>query len=264
MGWADLSPDPALVAALDAAGSREVGGNREAKKRWSERFADACAVMVANAMRRNEYFDRLQVRPDARGDGRESFTPLGHGQGKRIDVVAFTPLAGLQVGVSLKGLGFRDLRSGNYDKNLTGRLYELRDEVSVVHEHLPRATMVGVFFVPILGTEDKTAAAPSSFAKTVAKLRNRTGRLDPHMESHAHRCDLAYVALYVPGDDEDTLPRGACRWFDVNVDPPRRGRPRISDTLDLDDVVEQIAAHALLEDEKRISWASPERSEEGD
>lgn len=254
MRWADLEPDPRMLRALAAAGDREVAG-RNLKKRWSEQFADACAVMVADGMRRRDEFRGLEIRPDPQGGGRETFTPLGRGQGKRIDVVAYTELAGLQIGVSLKGLGFADERSGNYDKNLTGRLYELRDEVSVVHEHLPKATMVAMFFLPIRSCFDKTEAAPSSFAKTVAKLRGRTGRLDPHMESHAHRCDLAYVCLYAPGDTGDDLPRGVTRWFDVHTDPPRRGRPRVDDTLDLDMVVDAVVDHVLVDEETRIDWA---------
>jgi hypothetical protein len=67
---------------------------------------------------------------------------------KQIDVVVSRELVGLQIGVSLKGLNFRDGDGGNFDKNLTGRLYELRDEVSTVHDYLPRAFMAGLFFVP--------------------------------------------------------------------------------------------------------------------
>jgi hypothetical protein len=77
--------------------------------------------------------------------------------------------------------------SGNYDKNLTGRLYELVDEVRLVHEHLPRALMTGIFFLPVAAATDKTKGK-SSFAHTVVKLRERTGRLDPSLAHHAQRC----------------------------------------------------------------------------
>ncbi len=50
--WADLEPDPAMVAALDAAdsgGSRKdaLVGTRAERNLWSNRFADACAAMVS-------------------------------------------------------------------------------------------------------------------------------------------------------------------------------------------------------------------------
>ena len=61
--WADLEPDPAMVAALDRA---DAGGSRaealvssaSTKNGWSNRLADACAVMVADELRRHPSFDR--------------------------------------------------------------------------------------------------------------------------------------------------------------------------------------------------------------
>jgi hypothetical protein len=153
----------------------------------------------------------------------------------------------------LKGLNFADDTSGNHDKNLTGRLYELRDEVSTVHDYLPRAFMATVFFVPVAGCSDK-ATAPSSFAHVVAELRARTGRLDPSVAAHAWRCDFAAVGLYVPGDPFDVdqgLAAGVARYFPVfdrkgreNL-PPRRGLPRLGTTLDLTQLVDQLVARAI-------------------
>ena len=79
------------------------------------------------------------------------------------------------------------------------------------------------------------------------------------------RVDAAAIALYVPGDVEtageyeysDDLPRGVVRYFDVEADPPRRGRPRIDTTLDLAELVDRIAMRAFTSDEA-IDWASPE------
>jgi hypothetical protein len=144
---------------------------RDMRKRWSERFATACATLIGNELRRHTSIrNQYEVLPDEEGTGQETFTPLGYKKGMRIDVVVFGPLVGLQIGVSLKGLNFADDRSGNHDKNLTGRLYELRDEVSTVHDYLPRAFMAITFFLPMLGA----ATSPPSVSTRRATLSTST------------------------------------------------------------------------------------------
>jgi hypothetical protein len=136
--WADLAADDNMLAAFKAAGVRPLDGDRAAKNNWSNRFADACAVMVADEVRRNPEFGRFEVRPNSDGSGREALTFVGSGDQKRVDVLASTLASGLQLGVSLKGMNFQDAQSGNYDKNLTGRTYELQAEVSAIHGTSPR------------------------------------------------------------------------------------------------------------------------------
>lgn len=276
--WADLEPDAAIVEALDSAGReatreairaeverilglpteterrRERAVLRDMRKRWSERFATACATMIASEIRRHPAVRRrYDVLPNEEGGGQETFTPLGYSKGKRIDVVVSGPLVGLQIGVSLKGLNFADDTSGNHDKNLTGRLYELRDEVSTVHDYLPRAFMGAIFFMPVAGCHDK-ATAPSSFAHLVAELRARTGRLDSSVAAHAWRCDFSAVCLYVPGDPSDAergLRTGAARYFPSTVEegdwnwPPQRGLPRLDATVDRRQLVNRLVASAI-------------------
>jgi len=173
----DLAPDPAFAEALQHAGGRPETGDQNQKRHWSESFANGCAVATATALRGPSVGDK-RILPASLADGTEPLTPLGAGTSKRIDVTVADPVLGLEVGLSLKGLNFRDRKRGNFDKNLTGRLYELADEVRLVHEHLPHAFMVGVFFLPLDATMDKIKGN-SSFANTVTKLRERTGRLDP-------------------------------------------------------------------------------------
>lgn len=241
---------------------------RNLRKRWSERFATSCATMIANEVRSHDVIrNRFDVQPDSQGGGQETFTPLGYKKGKRIDVVVSGPLVGLQIGVSLKGLNFADDTSGNHDKNLTGRLYELRDEVSTVHDYLPRAFVAAVFFMPVAGCADKTPAAPSSFAHLVAELRARTGRLDPSVGAHAWRCDLAAVGLYAPGDRFDKergIDAGAFRVFPLRgIDgaenlPPRRGLPQVSSTLDLGGFVDLLLTEAISGSAASIRYSPAE------
>jgi hypothetical protein len=294
--WKDLPPDEAMLTALDFADGeltraeirkeldrigalpseaqqkRERPALREMRKRWSERFATACATMLASELRAHASLDRrYSVLPAADGTGQESFVPLGYTRGKRIDVVVTGPLVGLQLGVSLKGLNFADDQSGNHDKNLTGRLYELRDEVSTVHDYLPRAFMGAFFFVPVSACVDKTGA-PSSFAHVVAELRSRTGRLDPSVTAHSWRCDFAAVGLYAAGDPWEAtagVTRGAVRYFplqlrsgDPNL-PPRRGLPQVPSTLDLGSVVGLLLARSLDGSAASAEYAAPEAGSDG-
>jgi hypothetical protein len=250
-----------MVGALDAAdqgGARAEAlvGDQQLKKNWSNRFADACAQMVADALRRNGHLGRFEIRPRADGSGREALTFVAVGKEKNVDVIAATLASGLQVGVSLKSLNFR-APDGNFDRNLTGRTYELQDEVGAIHEYQAAAFMVGLYLLPVRAADDKTARAPSSFARTVAHLRARTGRVDVMLASQFRRCDAAAVGLYATDDSDDPFPRGVVRYLDVEDDPPRRGRPQLVTTSDLDGLVARWAErHAM--DEAAIDWAGPE------
>ena len=292
--WRDLEPDPALLQALDFAElettreairlevarvqalpsenqrRRERASLRDMRKRWSERFAKACATMIANEIRAHAVVNRgYEVLPDKIGGGQETFTPLGFNKGKRIDVVVYGPLVGLQIGVSLKGLNFCDDAHGNHDKNLTGRLYELREEVSTVHDYLPRAFMAAVFFMPVAACVDKASA--SSFAHAVAELGARTGRLDPSLSGQGWRCDFSALGLYAPGDPFDSdwrLNRGAVRYFPLKTRegednaPPKRGLPVIDTTLDLAGVIDHLVETATGGSAASIRYAPAEHEVE--
>jgi len=255
MLWSQLTAEAGIVTALDHAGERPENGDQNTKRRWSEKFADGCALALANEMRRADIKGKT-VRPVDIASGTEPLTPLGAGTSKRIDVTVTDPLLGLEIGISLKGLNFRDRKSGNFDKNLTGRLYELSDEMRLVHEHLPHAFMAGVLFLPIESVQDKTEKGNSSFANTVKKLRERTGRLDPSLAGQAPRCDASFVALYVHGGEPEGIARGACRFLDVQQPPPRRGLPKIVTTIDLKSMVQEIVRRATYSSNE--DWAEPE------
>jgi hypothetical protein len=258
MTWFELQPENDIVLALDHAGQRPLdSASQDDKRKWSERFANACAVMVAKHFREHQELSGKTVKPISLESGTEPLTPLGAGVKKRIDVTVTDSVLGLELGVSLKGLNFVDRGANNYDKNLTGRLYELGDEVRVVHEHLPHAFMVGIFFLPLSSCYDKNqeGRAPSSFANAVIKLRSRSGRLDAALAAHASRCDQAYVALYTL-EGEQGLSRGLVRFFDVFKNPPRRGRPKVEATYSLSEMVDEVVASAT--NRAAIDWADPE------
>lgn len=285
--WADLDPDPRLVAILDATddqrGCREdliATGDASQKNNWSNTFADLCARMVADELR-SSVGARLTVLPDAEGSAEPptiTYWDRGAEKRKKIDVLAGDLIGGLQIAVSLKGVGFRDQADLGFGHNITGRLYELENETRRLHEYRPQAVVVAIYFVPLGSVSDKKSTrSPSTFATIVSHLRRQAGRADPHRQDEWHRVDLGFVGLYVPGDVErfatrsrdeskrrpfeyvDALSRGVIRFVDVRTDPPRRGRPSIAETLTLREVVDVISAARAGPSPQPMNWADPER-----
>ena len=257
--WAELESDPLITAALDHAGERPgLSASQDEKRAWSEKFANGCAVAISKAIKTAKLpvLRGRTVKPDSIEGGTEPIAPLGSNSEKRIDVQIVDSVVGLEIGISLKGLNFKDKRSNNYDKNLTGRLYEMNDEMRLVHEHLPHAFMVGIFFLPIAASEDKIKGN-SSFANAVTKLRNRTGRLDPMLGAHSSKTDAAYVGLYCLGQPDDGFERGTARFANVMVDPPRRGRPKVENTLSLSEMVTEFI-HEATEGPSAVTWGDAE------
>lgn len=279
--WCDVAPTAEFLAVLDAsdrARSRASLINVDephAKIQWSNRFADACARMIAAEVRAHRAAARYTVLPDPTGSAEPPIFVAG-GVRKKVDVTVSSLVSGLQIGISLKGFNFRDRRSSNFDKNLTGRTYELQDELRVIHDYQAAAFIVALYFMPVAAVADKRGGGASSFAHTVAHLRARTGRIDPSLASQRDRADMAFVALYSAGDDEafeqqtssaravafsytESIRRGVLRFFDVEDDPPMRGRPQLRLTTDLAGFVDSVFVRqrggGLKE---RIAYSEPE------
>lgn len=188
-----------MLAALDSAGPRPASGTSE-KRQWGSRFADASAMMVANELRQAPELNKLAIRPNADGSGRESLTGVGGRGKKRVDVIAPTLSSGLQIALSLKAENFAD--KGSFGKNLMTWLDELQDEVGAIHEYHPRAYVVGVLFLPLTATQDR--ARQSCFARSVASLRSRTGRRDfSSSPTQWNKLNWSVIGLYGPGDVGD-------------------------------------------------------------
>ena len=119
--------------------------------------------------------------------------------------------------------------------------------------------MAGIFFLPIESVSDKTEKAASSFAHTVIKLRERTGRIDSALQAHAARCDVSYVALYAAEGNPFEITPGVVRFQDVNDAPPRRGLPKVENTFSTKEIVDQIVSKATFSFD--VEWAEPEDDE---
>lgn len=269
--WAQLSPDVRLVRALDEADDAgsyteaTVSGSVDVKRNWSNRFADAAARFLAPVLRQaladEGGSEDLEVYPMAGGTS-ERTVVLGEGSRKRIDVAVVHRLGGLRIDLSMKGLNFKDRSSDHYDKNLTGRTYELEDEIRQVRRLQPACFVFALYWLPLPAASDK-ATGESSFARTVVHLRARIHRGAPGTARDAERLDGAGVALYAPAETAlfggEVVDRGVLRCLDVTSDPPRRGRPRVESTATVDEVVARwVRAYLEAVGAARPDWAEAE------
>lgn len=152
------------------------------------------------------------------------------GKKKQLDVNFSTPEHGLVLGISLKSVHVRDakrqrdgsIKAGRYTHNMKRNEEELRIEAGGYHKRQPYAVMIGVLFLPFDSCDDAIRSDPSSFGSWVKHLRPHTRRLEP--DDDTDRFEKLYVALYeVDGSN--------LRFFDVESDPPKSGRPETNGAL---------------------------------
>lgn len=226
---------------LDQTGPRpDELASREPKKKYSEVFSNKIAILIANRLRATNNF-KGEILPLPSGQGRESAIPSGaFNKAKKTDV-NYSTLSGLELLVSIKTLGFRDVqrragangpRIGRYTKNMVRNDHELRAEAMEFHERYPFAVLAALFFIPRDSCDDGAPSDKSSFAHAVMTFRSRAGRVRP--DDPAQLFELFYIGLY----DHSGPERGRVEFFDV-MDPPRRnGVPRR--LVSLDQVIKRI------------------------
>jgi hypothetical protein len=144
---------------------------------------------------------------------------------KQLDINFSTPQHGLALGISLKSVHIREA-GGRYTHNMKRNEEELRIEASGYHQRQPYAVMVGVLFLPFDSCNDGKKENPSSFGSWVRHLRPYVGRVDP--EDEVDKFEKLYVGLYEP-DGTDL------RFFDIEADPPKNGRPARDGTVRAED-----------------------------
>lgn len=268
--WATLVPDARLVEALDRADANQAyewcatDGSTDDKRNWSNRFADACAHLLAPVVRRTLKEEGgsndLAVYPEIGGTA-ERPVALGEGSRKRLDIAVVHWLSGLRIDLSLKGMNFRG-EGGNYDHNLTGRTYELEDEIRVVRQRQPASFVFALYWLPIGAGTDK-AKGDSSLARTLLHLRARVHRGAPGTARDPNRLDSAGIALYTPIATTtfggELIERGALRCLDVHTEPPRRGRPQVETTVTVDELVRSwMRLYLDATGVAKPEWADPE------
>jgi hypothetical protein len=177
------------------------------KIKYATRFADSIAEHIAEGL-----------KPLLKGIEATTKRSAGSVFGKKqLDVNFSTPQVGLALGISLKSVHIRDVAgSQRYTHNRKRNEEELRIEAAGYHKRQPYAVMVGVLFLPFDSCDDGKKEA-SSFGSWVRHLRPYTGRDDP--DDEIDKFEKIFIALYEP-DASDM------RFFDVQWDPPKNGRPK--------------------------------------
>lgn len=231
------------------------------KVKYAVRFAELMAKQIA-----------ADLEPHLRGISASAKRTAGSTQGKKkqLDVNFSTPEHGLLLGISLKSVHVRDakkqkdgsVKTGRYTHNMKRNEEELRIEAGGYHKRQPYAVMIGVLFLPSDSCDDAVKKDPSSFGSWVRHLRPHTRRLEPDDEDD--RFEKLYVALYeVDGTD--------LRFFDVESDPPKSGRPprdgsllapdgRLRRTLSYSEFLHSCRVAYQLRNDVEFRWASGETS----
>ena len=208
------------------------------KNQYAVKFAEHMAARITS-----DLFERLE---DIVATTKRS---AGSVRGKKqLDINFSTPQLGLALGISLKSVHLRDVKGAErYTHNMKRNEEELRIEASGYHKRQPYAVMVGVSFLPFDSTEDGKKDNPSSFGSWVRHLRPYAGRKEP--EDEIDKFEKIYIALYEP-DGTDL------RFFDVQDDPPKNGRP--AQSLDYRAFLGEVYYAYLKRNQAEFRWAEGE------
>jgi hypothetical protein len=236
--------------ALDAAGSRPDEGQRAEKRDFAQKFSNALATCVANALR--PHFPGITPDPDGRRQERRARTSKGF---KKLDVNYSTVDLGLALGVSIKTITAPDAASGRFTKNYSRIDSELRAEATDYHQRQPYSVLVAVLFLPIEACDDGDRGrgeegGVSSFGAAVRYFRNRA-----HRELPRDDIDLFehfFVALY---EHADPIRRGEAMFFDVMASPPKDRRPTSSETYTLSGFVNEVVRTYNARNDPPFEWA---------
>jgi hypothetical protein len=214
------------------------------KRRYAELFSNALARRIADRLRPKF----KGVLPDETGAFTESRAPIAKGF-KRLDVNYSTAQLGLALGISIKTILHRDKKGvGRYSKNYPRVDDELRAEAMDYHVRQPYAVMIGLYFMPIDACDDAKKTNPSSFASFVRRFRYRAGRSSPSASPELF--ERIFVGLFDTGT-------GEVRFFDVENDPPKSGRPDVEALPKLSDLVSIIRAEFQQRNGGTFNWAPP-------
>jgi hypothetical protein len=113
------------------------------KKRYSELVSQRLAEALAEELRSR---GMSTARPNPLGDTKGAERRMSGGIGaKKVDVTWATEESGLLLGISLKSINFADLKTGNYQKNLTNRRGDMLFEAVTLHRRFPYAVLGGFF-----------------------------------------------------------------------------------------------------------------------
>lgn len=155
--------------------------SRADKQKYSQRVSEAVALAFADELRRRGLTDTRPFPPQpamGRQAGAERRLAGGIGA-KKVDVTWTTEEGGLILGISIKSINFRDLKSKNFQKNVINRRGDMLIEAVTLHRRFPYAVLAGFMFLDKDAEADGTKRRNSTFVNAHGRLRLFTGRDDP-------------------------------------------------------------------------------------
>ena len=222
--------DDLLAAALGTLGPKPPDtSSRPQKKRYSELISEKVAQAIAEELRKRGL---REARPApvgmlaSSGAERRMAGAIG---AKKVDVTWATEESGLLLGISIKTINFKDMRTGNYQKNLTNRRGDMLMEAVTLHRRFPYAVLAGLFFFDKDAANDATKRRRSTLVNAHRRMRLFTGRDDPAGRDEQY--ERMYLLLL------DASPSN------VNVKAYEVGRPDADVSLEriLDELLNLIA-----------------------
>lgn len=163
------------------------------KKRYSELISNAVAPAFAEELRERGLSGSRPAPPGVVGASGAERRMAGAIGAKKVDVTWATEESGLIVAISVKTISFRDMRSGNFQKNLTNRRGDLLYEAVTLHRRFPYSVLAGFLFLDKDAATDGTSARNSTFTNTHTRLRLFDGRDDPAGRDEQY--ERLYIAL---------------------------------------------------------------------
>jgi len=218
--------DDLVLAALKALPKKPDDSDKQAdKKHYSELVSQKIALAFAEELRQRGLKGARPTEPgDQDNSGAERRMAGGIGA-KKVDVTWATDESGLLLGLSIKTINFRDLKTKNFQKNLTNRRGDMLFEAVTLHRRFPYAVLAGFFLFDKGAAEDGTEKRLSTFENAHTRMRLFTGRSDP-----AGR-DEQYERLYMLLLDATPPFTGSVQAFEAGTPETAQPLPGIFDDL---------------------------------
>lgn len=186
-------PEDFLIQALRMLPSKPPDSAAQAEKKgYSEALSQKVALAFGEELRRRGLREARPVS-DKGVSGAERRMAGGIGA-KKVDVTWSTEESGLLLAISVKSINFKDLKTGNYQKNLTNRRGDMLSEAVTLHRRFPYAVLVGFFLFDQGAASDVTDTRRSTFLNAHQRLRLFTGRNDP--AGRDEQFERLYIVLH--------------------------------------------------------------------
>lgn len=155
------------------------------KKAYSEEVSKVVAQAFAEELRHRGLNEARPAPPGELGDSGAERRMAGGIGAKKVDVTWATEESGLLFAISIKSINFRDVKTKNFQKNLTNRRGDMLIEAVTLHRRFPYAVLAGFFFLDKDAEKDNTVTSKgkakrrSTFLNAHTRLKLFTGRNDP-------------------------------------------------------------------------------------